>query len=105
MKNDRMKNDRIKSDRMKNYRIKSDRIKSITDPIPVPVVKYPGHVQVTVGGAGFEPGTAASTVWCRPVALANWPLGDVVILLINYSIEAGRKGIVSQDWGGLNVQN
>jgi hypothetical protein len=24
------------------------------------------------GGAGFEPGTAASSVWCRPVALANW---------------------------------
>jgi hypothetical protein len=25
-----------------------------------------------VGGAGFEPGTAASSVWCRPVALTNW---------------------------------
>jgi hypothetical protein len=24
------------------------------------------------GGAGFEPGTAASSVCCRPVALANW---------------------------------
>jgi hypothetical protein len=24
------------------------------------------------GGAGFEPGTTASSVWCLPVALANW---------------------------------
>jgi hypothetical protein len=35
-------------------------------------VIFPGPVQVTVGGAGFEPGTAASSVWCRPVALSNW---------------------------------
>jgi hypothetical protein len=32
----------------------------------------PGPVQETVRGAGFEPGTAASSVWCHPVALANW---------------------------------
>jgi hypothetical protein len=29
-------------------------------------------VQETVGGAGFELGTAASSVWYRPVALTNW---------------------------------
>jgi hypothetical protein len=34
-------------------------------------VIFPGPVQETVRGAGFEPGTAASSVWCRPVALAN----------------------------------
>jgi hypothetical protein len=31
----------------------------------------PGPAQETVGGAGFELGTAASSVWCRPVALTN----------------------------------
>jgi hypothetical protein len=35
-------------------------------------VIFPGPVQETVGGAGCEPRTAASSVWCRPVAFTNW---------------------------------
>jgi hypothetical protein len=49
------------------------------------------------GGAGFEPGTAASSVWCRPVALAN-PL-EPSKFFFEFFLQIWGKGVLLAQTG------